>query len=76
LFIKILGLLQTNDGYVLKPLQSAPRGERELGFFIRIFSNDEFNLNEDERELRKLLPTFRGLFTHNESNLISLKTFF
>ena len=66
--VKKKGLLQTHDGHVLKPLQSPPRGERELGFFNRIFSENENDLNEDERELRSLLPTFRGLFTHNESN--------
>ena len=69
------GFLQTHDGYVLKPLQSPPRGEREHDFFKHIFSSDTTKLNEDEIQLRNLLPTYRGLFTHNESNLKMNKIF-
>lgn len=61
-----LGFLQTDDGYVLKPLQSPPRGEREHNFFKRIFSSDQSNLNNDEKELKNLLPHYRGSFFHNE----------
>jgi len=61
-----LGFLQTNDGLVLKPVQSPPRGEREHNFFKKIFSSDERELNEDERELKNLLPTYRGSFLHND----------
>jgi 1D-myo-inositol-tetrakisphosphate 5-kinase/inositol-polyphosphate multikinase len=63
-----LGLLQTGDGLVLKPVQSPPRGEREHNFFKRIFHADDAELNEDEIELRKHLPTYRGSMVHNESN--------
>ena len=69
-FLKFKGLLQTNDGYVLKPVQSPPRGEREHNFFKRIFSSNDSDLNQDELQLRNLLPTYRGSLIHNESNLI------
>ena len=61
------GLLQTNDGFVLKPVQSPPRGEREHNFFKHIFLSDSNELNEDEIELKNLLPTYRGSFMHNNS---------
>jgi 1D-myo-inositol-tetrakisphosphate 5-kinase/inositol-polyphosphate multikinase len=61
-----LGFLQTKDGFVLKPMQSPPRGEREHNFFKRIFASDDSVLNQDEIKLRNLLPTYRGLFKHNE----------
>lgn len=66
-----LGFLQTNDGLVLKPVQSPPRGEREHNFFKKIFSQDESELNEDEKELKNLLPTYRGPFMHN--NIMYIK---
>jgi len=67
-----LGLLQSNDGFVLKPVQSPPRGEREHNFFKRLFQSDESLLNSDEIELRNLLPTYRGSLNHNESKLFSI----
>ena len=62
-----LGLLETRDGYVLKPVQSPPRGEREHNFFKRIFSSDDAVLNQDEIQLRNFLPTYRGSLIHNDS---------
>ncbi len=68
----MIGFLQTNDGLVLKPVQSPPRGEREHNFFKKIFSQDESELNEDEKELKNLLPTYRGPFMHNNSERVSV----
>jgi hypothetical protein len=65
-----LGLLQTSEGLVLKPVQSPPRGEREHNFFKRLFQADDAELNEDEIQLRNLLPTYRGSLVHNESKFI------
>lgn len=65
-----LGFLQTDDGCVLKPVQSPPRGEREHNFFKRIFKSNQSDLNEDEQELKKLLPNYRGSFVHNQSELL------
>ena len=59
--------MQTNDGLVLKPVQSPPRGEREHNFFKRIFSSNESDLNEDEKELKNLLPIYRGSVIYNNS---------
>ena len=76
IFCKIkfdLGFLQTNDGLVLKPVQSPPRGEREHNFFKRIFSSNESDLNEDEKELKNLLPIYRGSVIYNNSKLIFFK---
>ncbi len=64
------GLLQTNDGNVLKPVQSPPRGEREHNFFKRIFSSNDSDLNQDEINLRSFLPTYRGSLIHNESKSV------
>lgn len=61
-----LGFLQTKDGYVLKPVQSPPRGDREHNFFKRIFTSDQSELNQDERDLKCLLPHYRGSVIHNE----------
>ncbi|CAF0933666.1 unnamed protein product [Brachionus calyciflorus] len=61
-----LGLLQTNDGLVLKPVQSPPRGEREHNFFKRIFLSEDHELNQDEIVLRSLCPTYRGFLTHSD----------
>lgn len=61
-----LGLLQTVDGLVLKPVQSPPRGEREHNFFKKLFLSDESALNQDEVELKSLLPTYRGSYSHND----------
>lgn len=69
----LTGFLQTDDGCVLKPVQSPPRGEREHNFFKRIFKSNQSDLNEDEQELKKLLPNYRGSFVHNESKLLDLK---
>lgn len=63
-----LGLLQTNDGLVLKPVQSPPRGEREHQFYKDVFLNADCQLNSDQLELRKFLPAYRGSLTHNQSN--------
>jgi 1D-myo-inositol-tetrakisphosphate 5-kinase/inositol-polyphosphate multikinase len=62
--------LQTENGLVLKPVQSFPRGEREHNFFKRIFMSDESDLNNDEKELKLLLPQYRGSLTHNESKTL------
>jgi 1D-myo-inositol-tetrakisphosphate 5-kinase/inositol-polyphosphate multikinase len=62
-----LGLLQSSDGLVLKPVQSFPRGEREHNFFKRIFESNQSELNNDEIEIKNLLPTYRGSLIHNDS---------
>ena len=67
-----LGLLQTNDGIILKPVQSPPHGEREHDFYKRLFQRKDHELSGDEVELRKLLPTYRGFVLHNEITYIKL----
>lgn len=62
-----LGLLQTNDGLILKPVQSPPNGQREHEFYKRLFQRDESELNQDELELKRLTPTYRGALIHNNS---------
>ena len=70
------GFLQTDDGLVLKPVQSPPRGEREHNFFKKIFSQNESELNDDEKELKNLLPTYRGSYIHNDSKRCVTKEMF
>ena len=52
---------------MLKHEQKPPRGPREHSFFKRLFSSDQSNLNEDEKELKKLIPHYRGSVLINES---------
>ena len=61
-----LGLLQTNDGHVLKPVQSPPRGEREHNFFKRLFSSPSDQLNRDELDLRRIIPAYFGSIVHGD----------
>lgn len=49
------GMLE-KDGVVLKPLQTPPRGERELNFYKEAFSCEQ----KWALDLRPLLPTFQG----------------
>ena len=59
----------------MKPVQSPPRGEREHNFFKRIFSSNESDLNEDEKELKNLLPIYRGSVIYNNSKSNFFKFF-
>jgi 1D-myo-inositol-tetrakisphosphate 5-kinase/inositol-polyphosphate multikinase len=61
-----LGLLQTHDGLILKPVQSPPSGQREHQFYRRLFKSKDNELGQDELELKKLLPTYRGSLIHND----------
>ena len=57
----IPGFLETNDGCILKPLQSPPRGTREGEFYKRVFAagvTDGVTL-----QLRGLLPVYLGEFS-------------
>ena len=72
-----LGLLQTNDGFILKPVQSPPTGQREHDFYKHIFRTNDTDLNEDEQRLKKLLPAYLGSMIHNDGKIrISLFVFF
>jgi hypothetical protein len=48
----------------LKPLQLAPKGERELNFYQHIFQSESYKLNEDDLELKKInvLAKFHGCY--------------
>lgn len=53
-----LGLLEHEDGSILKALQKAPRGTRELDFYKKIFEKqctDKYIL-----QLRQFMPMFHG----------------
>ena len=67
--------MQTDDGLVLKPVQGAGRGEREHNFFKRIFNSNISDLNEDEKEMKSLLPHYRGFCIHNDSNFLQIFLF-
>ena len=57
----IVGFLESNDGDLLKPVQSPPRGPRELTFYQKVFDaecDDPVLL-----ELRTLLPRYLGTWT-------------
>ncbi|CAD5122004.1 DgyrCDS10457 [Dimorphilus gyrociliatus] len=66
------GLLQ-KDKYVLKPLQSPPRGEVEVKFYRTIF--DLSIINPVHEELRNLVPPFYGTeeYIINGTNITYLK---
>lgn len=54
-----LGMLQTSDGWVLKPVQSPPRGTREVRFYETVF-NEECS-DTILTDLRQLLPRYAGM---------------
>ncbi|XP_019636006.1 PREDICTED: inositol polyphosphate multikinase-like [Branchiostoma belcheri] len=54
------GMLQHEDGTLLKPLQPPPRGQKELGFYQKIF--DENTTNQDLLTLRLFMPKYLGKF--------------
>ena len=64
------GLLQTDNGHVLKAVQSPPRGLRELEFYKKIFESKYSELNNDEIELRKILPEFCNTIIHNDGIVV------
>ena len=48
----------------MKPLQSDPKGERELNFYKHLFQSKSDDLNEDDLELKNLnmLAEFHGCY--------------
>ena len=62
------GLLQTEDGCVIKPEQTRAKGDEEHMFFKRLFLSD--NLNQDEIQLRNFLPVYYGQFEHKDGTII------
>lgn len=59
-----LGLLEHEDGYILKALQKAPRGTRELDFYKKIFDKD--CTDKDILQLQQFLPMFHGSYEFEE----------
>ena len=55
------GMLQHIDGSILKPVQPPPRGEREVGFYTRVF--DESCDDPVMLTLRPFLPKLLGIWT-------------
>ena len=58
------GLLEHEDGTILKALQKPPRGTRELDFYRKIFDKD--CADKDILQLQQLLPQFYGSFHFDE----------
>ncbi len=58
--------MQTNDGAVLKAVQSPPRGLKELEFYKRLFTANNIN-NVDEINLKKFLPLYYGTIVYDNS---------
>ena len=50
------GLLKHKSGFVLKPMQSPPRGAREVKFYQHLYSS----VQEDDIRMRNLAPKFFG----------------
>lgn len=59
-----LGLLEHNDGTILKALQKPPRGTRELEFYKRIFDKD--CTDTDVLQLQQFLPYYYGAHEFQE----------
>lgn len=53
------GLLQCEDGSIIKPCHSPTRGARELKFYQTIF--DISRQEDDILELQKIVPGYLGL---------------
>lgn len=58
------GMLELEDGSILKALQKAPRGTRELDFYRKIC--DSSCTDKHILQLQQLLPEFRGTFHFDE----------
>ncbi|XP_052266097.1 inositol polyphosphate multikinase-like isoform X2 [Dreissena polymorpha] len=59
-----LGMLEHEDGYILKALQKPPRGTRELHFYEKIY--DQTCTDKHVLQLRELMPAFYGAFQFQE----------
>jgi hypothetical protein len=52
----------------LKPIQAPPRGDREHNFYKKIFQTSDLDeLNNDEKELKNLIPKYHGLHINDDS---------
>ena len=51
------GMLQHSQGFVLKPVQPPPRGQREVDFYINMSASTA----EDDVRFRELTPKFYGV---------------
>lgn len=66
------GFLQTDDGFVLKPVQYPPKGIREMEFYQQLF--DSTVRDPVLLQLRPLIPKYLGTFTTDKvPNVIYLK---
>ncbi|XP_052763416.1 inositol polyphosphate multikinase-like isoform X2 [Mya arenaria] len=59
-----LGMLEHDDGSILKALQKPPRGTRELHFYQQIF--EPSCTDPDILKLRNLMPKFCGAYQFDE----------
>ena len=63
-----LGFLKSDNGLLLKPIQAPPRGDREHNFYKKIFQTPDLDeLNNDEKELKNLIPKYHGLHINDDS---------
>jgi len=67
-----VGLLEHEDGSILKALQKAPRGTRELDFYGKVY--DATCADKYILQLQQYLPGFRGAFHFEEYPEGTLKT--
>ena len=58
------GLLESEDGCILKALQKPPRGSRELHFYEKIFQKD--CADKHILELQLFMPQFYGSWHFEE----------
>lgn len=57
----VLGMLESDDGIVLKPCQSKGRGNRELAFYQEIFNAPQTNVIA--HQLKPLISQYHGIWT-------------
>ena len=62
----VSGFLESEDGFILKPLQDPPRGPRELQFYERVFNG--IDPAPHVIKLKEFLPKYYGSFKHGEGN--------
>lgn len=51
-------MLLDNNGRILKPIQTPPRGKKEVEFYQTVFGCE---FNESIAKLRQFVPTFYGI---------------
>jgi len=66
---KSQAILTNKDGYILKPIQAGPRGEREIQFYRTITEATDSNL----KQFQPFIPSFYGSCTKKDGQFMMIE---